>query len=317
MDWTYESLELERYADAGRTIYSGGADVSKNTLAVYFHDALNLTDALILSFGARCAKSTFSIEEEGFVTADNEDTYREQAYHLGLTWNASETTKLFAKYERFFRFAFVDEVSTFQWGGGTFVSNLRPETGDSYELGIEQQLPGSVTVAATLFRMEMQDEIAWDGAANSNIDETVHQGLELSLRAEPWEFLSCYLNYTYQDVEFAAGANDGNEIPLVPKHELGGGVQIRPCEGFRVNLDARYTSQMFAGGDNANALDPMSDYVVVDLGLAYSFPVCDTTWEVFGGIDNLFDETYTNFVYWGGYYAAPGRTYKAGVKVAF
>lgn len=322
VDWTYESLAVKRYFDAGRTVYGGGADVTKDTLAVYFHDALNLTDSVILSFGARHARSTFAVEEEnglGVTIADDDDSHREQAYHLGLTWNATETTKLFAKYEHFFRFPFTDEQISYQGWGSAFNKNLGPETGVSYEIGIEQRLPGSVTVAATLFRMEMEDEIGWDSVffTNANLDETVHQGLELSLRAEPWEFLSCYANYTYQDVEFSAGPNDGNELPLVPKHQLGGGVQVRPFAGFRVNLDARYTSRMFEGGDNANALDRMDDYVVVDLGLAYSFPVRDTTWEVFGGIDNLFDEIYTNFVYYGGYYAAPGRTYKAGVKVAF
>ncbi len=320
LDWTYDSLEVKRYADAGRSIYSGGADVTKDTLELYVSDALHLTDTLIFSAGARFSESAYAIEEEdgsGTIIDDDDDTHREQAYHLGLTWNATESTKLFAKYEHFFRFPFTDEQISYNGWGSSFNKDLQPETGDSYEVGIEQRLPGQLTVAVTLFRMELQDEIAYVWPNNVNLDETVHQGVELSLRADPCAFFSCYANYTYQVVEFDAGTNDGNEIPLVPKHKLVGGIEVRPVDGLRVNLDASYTSQMYEGGDNANALDQMDDYVVVDLGLAYSIPCGKTTIEVFGGIDNLFDEGYTDFVYYSGYYPAPGRTYKAGLKVSF
>jgi iron complex outermembrane receptor protein len=186
-------------------------------------------------------------------------------------------------------------------------------------VGISQRLPGQVTVSATLFRMEMRDEIATDPLtwAQVNMDETVHQGVELAVQADPWRFLSCYANYTYQVVEFDDGANNGNEVPLVPKHKLGGGVEVRPVDGLRVNLDANYTSCMYMGTDNANALDQLDDYVVVDLGLAYAIPCAKTTIEVFGGIDNLFDKTYTDYAYSFGYYPAAGRTYKAGLKVSF
>jgi iron complex outermembrane receptor protein len=322
LDWTYDSLDLERYGDAARSAYSGGADVTKNTLEFYASDALHLTDTLILSAGARLSKSVFSVEEygaSGSTVTDEENSHHEQAYHLGLVWDATESTKLFARYEHFFRFPFVDEVSTFQWGGGTFNKDLVPESGDSYEVGISQRLPGQVTVSATLFRMEMRDEIATDPLtwAQVNMDETVHQGVELAVQADPWRFLSCYANYTYQVVEFDDGANNGNEVPLVPKHKLGGGVEVRPVDGLRVNLDANYTSCMYMGTDNANALDQLDDYVVVDLGLAYAIPCAKTTIEVFGGIDNLFDKTYTDYAYSFGYYPAAGRTYKAGLKVSF
>lgn len=320
LDWTYDSLQLERYGNPARTAYSGGADITKNTLELYASDALHLTDALVLSVGARFSKSTYAIEEEngaGVTIDDEEDTHREQAYHLGLTWNATESTKLFAKYEHFFRFPFTDEQISYNGWGSSFNKDLNPETGNSYEVGIEQRLPWHVTATATVFRMEMQDEIAYVWPNNVNLDETVHQGVELSLRADPCAYFSCYANYTYQIVEFDAGANDGNEIPLVPKQTLGGGIEVRPLDGLRVNLDATYTSAMYMGGDNANTADQLDDYVVVDLGLAYSIPCGKTTIEVFGGIANLLDERYCDFAYTYGYYPAPGRTYKAGVKVSF
>ena len=283
-----------------------------------------MTDALVLSAGARFGKSTYAVEEENAAKAsiaDDDDTHREQAYHLGLTWSASETTKLFARYEHFYRFPFTDEQISYSGFGSSFNKSLDPETGDSYEIGIEQRLPGGVTVAASLFRMEMQDEIAYVFPNNVNLDETVHQGVELSLRANPSAYVSLHGNYTLQEIEFDAGANAGNEIPLVPKHKLGGGVEVCPFEALRVNLDATYTSPMYGGGDNGNSQPRIGDYVVVDFGLAYTIASEKTTWEIFGGIDNLLDEKYTDFVYssvfYTGYYPSPGRTYKVGLKASF
>jgi iron complex outermembrane receptor protein len=328
VDWTYDSLYLERYNDEDRSILNGTADVSKNSLGVYLNDALHLHESLILSTGARLAASTYAVEEEdgtGTVTDDEEDTHREQAYHLGLTWLPRETTKLFAKYEHFYRFPFTDEQICYSgYGTSSFNKDLKAETGNSFEIGVEQQLPGAVTLAATLFHMEMQDEISTDYSSisyNSNLDDTLHQGLELSLRAEPDDRISLYMTYTYQNVEFASGDNEGNEIPLVPKHKLGGGIELRPLKGLRVSLDATHTSSMVTGGDNANTQDRLDDYTVVDLGLAYTFRHGDANWEVFGGVDNLFDEEYAeygfNYGYGSYYYPASGRTCKAGLKIAF
>ncbi|MBT3374678.1 MAG: TonB-dependent receptor [Lentisphaerae bacterium] len=328
VDVILDAVDIERYADAPRAVYTGGADVSKDTLAMYVNDALHLSDALTLSAGVRLVKSTHSVEQEnaaGAVTADDDDSHREEAYQFGLTWNATEETKLFARYERFYRLPTTDEQIAYSgFGVPGFNKDLVPETGDSYEFGVEQQISGDVTLTATVFRMEMQDEITDDFLSvsfNSNLDETVHQGVELSLRANPSSSVSLYANYTLQDVEFSDGPNDGNEIPLVPKHKLGGGIEFRLLEDLRMNLAANYTSRMNEGGDIANGLPRMDDYVVVDLGLAYGLEVGKTTWEIFGAIDNLFEEDYAalafNYGFGSSYYPAPGRTYKVGMKASF
>ena len=322
LDWTDDSVDLERYDSRARTNGIGGAEVTKDTLAVYVNDALNLTDAVTASVGARWARSTFAAEERnaaGATVIDDDAAHREKAYHLGLTWNATETTKLFLKYEHFFRFPFTDEQISYSGYGSGFSKDLYPETGDSYEAGIEQQLPGNLTLAGTLFHMEMEDEIAWDGAnfRNANLGETIHQGLELAASVDPWSFLSFYGNYTLLGAEFDAGPNNGNRIPLVPKHKVAVGAEFRPLDVLRVHVDARHTSSMREGGDDANALDKIEDYTVVDVGVAYSLDGRRTTWEIFAGVDNVFDERYSNLIFYGGHYAAPGRTYKIGAKVRF
>ncbi len=323
-DWIYDTIEIDRYASVARNNLLGKTEVEKDSLAFYFNDTLHLNDSLLVSAGARFAKSTFEVDDEdgaGNTVNDEEDTHREQAYHLGLTWLPTESTKVFAKYEKVYRLPSTNQQIMYSgWAPPAFNKDMVPETGDSYELGIEHMFNEKLNMSATLFRMEMEDEIMTDFASpslNSNADETVHQGLELSMRTEPIDRVSLYANYTYLVAEFDAGVNDGNEIPLVPKHKIGAGVAVRPVDGLRLSLDATHTSQMHVGGDNANAGDKLGDYTVVDLGVAYAIPGEKTTWKIFGGVDNLFDEDYTDFAYNGGYYPAPGRTCKVGVKMMF
>ncbi len=320
-DWTRDLLELQRFTSAARTNYNGGADVTKNTVALYAVNALTLADGVTVSAGVRAARSTFAVEQDnaaGALVDDDDDTHREEGYHLGLTWNPTETSKLFVKFEHFFRLPFTDEQISYQGFGGTlFNKDLQPETGDSIEVGIEQQLPGAMTLTGTLFHMQMDDEIAWDGAKNANLSETIHEGLELALSAEPFSQLSLYGSYAWLNAEFDGGQNDGNEIPLVPRHKIAVGAEIRPLESLRVSLDVTYTSQMFLGNDNANAGDKLSEAVVVGFGVAYTVEVRETDWEIFAGVSNLFDEDYSDFSYGWGYYAAPGRTCKVGLKASF
>ncbi len=322
VDWVYDTIELDRYAGVARNNLLGDADVDKDSLALYVNDTLHLNESLLLSAGARAARSKFDVEETdgaGNTVNDDDDTHREQAYHLGLTWLPSEKTKVFAKYEKVYRLPFTDEQISYQgFGAPALNQDLAPETGDTYEIGVEHTFNKTVRAAATLFRMEMEDEIAYVWPSNVNLNETIHQGIELSMQATPVDRVSLYGNYTYLDAEFDAGASKGNDIPLVPEHKLAAGATVRPMDGLSVSLDGTYTSKMSLGGDNANALDRLDSYVVIDLGFAYRPSTEKTTWELFGGIDNLFDEEYTNFAYnWDAYYPAPGRTFKAGIKVLF
>ncbi len=324
LDWNRELVGLERFFNARRTVFAGGVDLEKDTLGLYLNNALNLTDALIFSAGARVARSRFEVEQKngaGVTVNDDDDTHREKAYHLGLTWNFRQDTKLFAKYERFFRLPFTDEQIAYSgFGLPAFNKNLVPETGDSYEVGVEQRLPRNTVLAATLFCMKMEDEIAFDFLSpsfNSNLDQTRRRGLELSATTDPWSFLTLHGNYTWLRAEFADGANKNKMIPLVPRHKLTVGAELRPLAGLRVNLDCSHTSRQYPDGDSANAGDQMAGYTVFDLGVAYAIKVKDTDWELFAGVDNLFDRHYTDFVSFGAWYPAPGRTYKAGLKVDF
>ncbi|OVE77521.1 hypothetical protein BVX99_02460, partial [bacterium F16] len=319
-DWTEERIDLERFSDARRTIYGGGAIVDKNTLAIYANNSLHINANFILSLGMRWAESTFKIDEENGASTTiqkDEHTHREKAYHIGLTHNVTDETKIFTKYEQFFRLPFLDEQISFNGFGSSFNKELRPETGESYELGIEQHLAENTDITLTLFRMMMTDEIAYVFPNNVNLDETLHQGAELSFTSAPTSTLDMYLNYTWTEAEFDKGANSGNRIPLVPEHKVALGAEWQFLTAFRVNADVIYTSEMYQGGDNANTNEKMDQYTVVDLGTAYSCNILGKTAEIYAKVNNVFDERYTDFVFFGGYYTAPGRTYNLGMKWRF
>jgi len=175
----------------------------------------------------------------------------------------------------------------------------------------------NVVLQATLFRTDMEDEIAWGTTNNINLDETTHQGIELSASYTHDHFaLDVY--YTWMQSEFTAGANKGNEIPWVPQNQLDLNLALFLTDALTFNTHMSYVGSMFESGDNDNSGEnKQSEYAIFDLLLEYDLPTAKVDSTVFAGIDNVFATEYNYLVSWGGYYPAPERTFKAGLSVTF
>lgn len=333
VDIGYDNLDIDRYGDRAHTSKNGSSTVDKEAIGTYGYDELNLLDNLILSAGARAEQARYSVKERdgsGALLQDTSDTHHVSAYDAGLTYLPVEQLKLFARFAKLYRLPFVDEQVSYQGLGSGFNKDLDPETGNSYEVGFDFTPSDNLNVQGTLFRMDMKDEIAFVvtnfspfAGANFNVDETRHQGAELSGKWQAMECLGLYANYTFQEVEFTAGANKGNEVPLVPANLLSAGFDLALLEPLHFLTDVTYTDEQFAGSamDNSPGTE-LAAYTVVDIAFRYTLPVKKTETEIFAGIDNLFADEYSPIGFGGGgmiyaYYPAPERTYKAGIKVRF
>lgn len=109
------------------------------------------------------------------------------------------------------------------WYGG-FQGNpaLRPETSRGWDVGIEQRLLGTTSIAMTWFENQLRDLIEFDFAAlpgTANNTERAHtQGLEVELHGDIARRAFWQVAYTYLEAE-----NDGSHTRLVrrPEHTLG------------------------------------------------------------------------------------------------
>lgn len=218
---------------------------------------------------------------------------RFSAYELGIQSKVSESLSLFARYDENFRFAKIDELS-FSTPGVV----LNTQTGDSKELGLEWSRT-KYLVTAQLYRLELEDEIAYDpGAdgpfgpgtgANVNLDPTTHDGLILEANYVLNKDVSVNGVFTYTDARFDTGPFSGNKISGVPERKLSFVADYQVVNGIKTYLEAIYTDEHFVSGDNANVNDKLASYTLVNANIKYSWDDLELSVRV----NNLFDKQYT------------------------
>jgi len=204
-------------------------------------------------------------------------------------------------------------------------SALDPESFDSWELGVQQALARSVTVSATWFERRAENEIRFyscpfgspeplcnpNGVFRfgyyDNIQKTRARGLELGGRAELARF-TLSANYSWTEAENAAGPNAGNQLARRPEHMANLAATWRFAgDAGSLTVAARHVGEAF--NDEAHAV-PLDAYTLIDLRGAWRL---DESIELYGRVENLFDEPYETAAGYG----APGRGAFVGVRARF
>lgn len=188
-------------------------------------------------------------------------------------------------------------------------TGLKPETSKGWDAGIEQRLSGSFTVGATWFRTDYTDLIDWvmtdsvtfDGQYFQVPGTTRTQGVESFIEWHPQASLSVDMNYTYTYTKDA----DGEQLARRPKHKADLLVSWKPTGKLTLTGSAQWV------GTRVDTYAPdgkLGSYFLANISASYKLR---PNVELYGRIDNLFDEYYE--LAWS--YATPGRSAYAGVKV--
>ncbi len=203
--------------------------------------------------------------------------------------------------------------------------NLQPEEFDSWEIGVEQRLFDRAVVSATYFNRQADNEIRYNGCSTPstdplctvngvgrwgyyrNVQKTEAQGVELVGRVDVTERLNVSANYTWTDAKSASGATDGKRLTRRPEHMANFAADYAFAFGLKTGVAVRYVGETFNNDTNTVKVDA---YTLVDLRASY--PVNDIL-EVYGRIENAFDEDYQTVLNYG----APGRGVFGGVRVRF
>jgi vitamin B12 transporter len=196
--------------------------------------------------------------------------------------------------------------------------NLRPETSEGWEAGIEQSFgDGRATIGATYFDSKLKDEIyttypAPDFVAtpgNRTTDSTQH-GVEVFVSARPIPQIRLDAAYTYLDAK-----EDGAEEVRRPKHMASFNATIFSTDQrFSGTLTLRYNGRMtdlaYTDPSYVPVTVSMQEFVLVNLNADYK--ITDKV-SVFGRVENLFDEDYEEVFS----FATQGRAAYGGVRVRF
>jgi vitamin B12 transporter len=190
---------------------------------------------------------------------------------------------------------------------------LDPETSSGWDAGIEHRFTDRFRAGATYFSTRYEDRIDFDMARFIYMQtegKTDSRGIESFVEWTPAEPFFVAASYTWTD----ASDPEGNPLARRPGHKAA------VSGTWKVNGDARISTALqwvgerqetaFASDAIGNPVGKLDSYVLVNLSGSYRLT---EQVELYGRIDNLFDEFYEEA--WS--YATPGRSAYAGVKLTF
>ncbi len=275
---TAENTTFDFAAETLTTNYDG--DISQGALfAQYWVD---FSPALSFNLGLR--QDTSSLVN-GSVTSPS----------AGIRWNLTDSTVLRANYARSFRAPLIVNLE----GLGAFNvvgnPNLKPERGDSFDIGLDQQLGTRGLLQLTYYLNDIDDLIAFefgDPSTYTNIGRVRAEGLEAALNFQIAENWYLFANYSLNDprIEEAQDTTQvGNELGFIGAESLNLGLAYENPQGLYIGLLLHQIGERFV--DNANT-EMLPSYTTVDLKLR--IPVYDQ-WILNASVDNLFDQQYQEF----------------------
>ena len=305
-------------------------DEDVTSYGVYFQDALEMTDDVTLTLGARYDNLRYDVDNHMAGTGSGKTSFDEISPMAGVVWTINPAVNLYGNIARSFDPPTTTELAN-PGGAAGFNSDLKPQTATHYEIGVKGLLPGRTRYEIALFHIKVDDELVRFELSGSgqgffeNAGSSTHNGLETALTMELLPGLTSTLTYTYSDFSFDTfrdrdGNNfDGNKIPGVPDNEFHIELSYQHPAGFYASWGLLHADRFFA--DNANMVKSGS-YNVANLraGTIHSWD----QWEIspFIGINNLFAEEYFDNIRlnagFGRYFEpAPKRNYYGGIGLRY
>ena len=141
-----------------------------------------------------------------------------------------------------------------------------------------------------------------------NVGDTRRQGIEAeaSLKSSRWQFRASYAfidarfldslllgsNSPFADANGNIQVSPGNVIPAIPRHRIKAGFDYAVTDVFKIGGDALFVSSQYLVGDGSNQAPQLPSYAVFNVHASYQL---DKTYQIYGRIDNIFDNRYYTY----------------------
>ncbi|MDH3443426.1 MAG: TonB-dependent receptor [Deltaproteobacteria bacterium] len=282
---------------------------SENVFGAYLTDSFNLSESLVLNAGFRYDWDRIKFNDKIDPSLDGKINFSRFSPKAGLVYTLVNNWQLSFSYSEGIRIPTVTEI----FAQGPFGSNpdLKPMKSRNFELGLKGRLTDWLEASLAFFYMPVRDEIffiATDpldpfSGRNENIEKTLRRGIEFTLKAAYKKWLDGFFNYTVTKATFdgdffVPGINfldpprlvkKGDELPLVPRHRVGVGVNVRPLEGLTLSLFGNYVGTQYQLRDEPNQAKKLTDYFVLNSRVAYQW----REWTAHVTLNNLTDRKYS------------------------
>jgi iron complex outermembrane receptor protein len=308
----------------------------------YFLQAdFSLSQKLHLETGLAFNTTRYSLRDL-FAAAE---TVPELAYTFGEVWSPraglsysfTKTKTIYAAISKGFSTPTVAETLT---PGGEINTNLKPEIGWNYELGLKMHgLNNKLYTELTFFSAQISNLLvarrtAEDQYIGINAGESSHVGIEYVLnyqliKTAQWE-LSSYFSGTvnrFKFNDFVDGANDysGNELTGVPAAQWNVGLDASTQSGFNLNTSFSKVGKIPMNDQNSKYSQA---YSFLDMKASYAFTLLKSLkTELSAGINNAGNTKYAasilpNAAGFGNaqpraYYPGNPRNYYGGISLSY
>ncbi len=328
IDGRLDNLFLVGYSDIKRENFRGGVpsfDADGERLLYRYQGTLNANERHRLAFGAEHEETTANDDETSIdglfalyelrpvgdltITAglrydDHERFGSETTNRLASAWNLSDNLSFRASWGEGFKAPTIFQTTFFCCGATEPNAELKAETSEAFDAGVEWlSSDGRFQLGATVFRQETENLIDFDFAIGGylNIAKVESTGLELSGALALGDTLSLSLDYAYIDAE----DGDGNALPRIPEHSGDLTLSYAPAGPFSGAVLLRYN-----GSETNTDATTLDSWLRVDLTGRYTL---SESLEVYGRIENLFDEDYQQILGYG----TPGLSASLGIRLRY
>ncbi len=247
---------------------------------------------------------------------------------VGANWTAwqegGNQVGFFANYRNSFKPSAID------FGLDSHSQLLKPETGQSVDLGIKARLmDGKLALEVSSFMMDMENLVISQlkpGDSTStliNSGKQRFQGVEADLRYRCASDFFTRVSYSYHDTRFRDLAFEfdpgvptqlkGNRLEMSPYHLGALGFLYAPAKGFTGSFELNYTGGVYLNKRNTA---PVGGYTTLAAGLGYR----TGTWEFRLDGQNLTDRrnpVAESELGDAQYYLLPGRSVRASIRMRF
>ncbi|HOP47003.1 MAG TPA: TonB-dependent receptor [Desulfobacteraceae bacterium] len=239
--------------------------------------------------------------------ADEDDD--EGSFLAGANYDISEDTRIKGSFSRNIRFPSIRQL----YEEGTGNSKLTTETSYTYEVGVEQSLPGNSLLTVTGFYSDLKDYI------EKNIDDVYEnnekyrfRGIEVTAQTRFIDNLLLRLGYTLIDSKDKSEGTAKDELQYRPKHKVTLEAKYTFACGFSAYMDIIYNAeQYYYSRKEPITKAKLQNYTLVNI--KFDKELMNGKFNLFAGADNLFDKNYEQS--YG--YPQPGRVIYGGIEFSF
>ncbi|MGZ5198962.1 MAG: TonB-dependent receptor family protein [Telluria sp.] len=294
------------------------AVANQESKGVYLRDELRWDPAHNGRIAAGARHEVFDkdyIDPLGMSSAPESSSQSQNAWDLQASYDIVPGFGMHAKAGQSYRMPNVDENSF-----RASESVLKAQASHDLELGAT--LGGQLhQVAVRLFRHDLRNEIFYDPTingfgANTNLDPTRRQGIEIDAQAQVSPSWRATAHLQHVNATFTEGPNAGREMVLVPRNVLSARLAWVPGGGQTADVGAQWVSSQRFGNDFTNSCAArIPSYATLDARYARRYG----PWELAAAGNNLTDRQYYSnaFGCQSGIYPSDGRQLKLSARYDF